>query len=392
MNNPYSWVDRSMGIITHLSCKIGPRPSGSQAERDAQEFLAEILRQSEYSCRFEAFTFPSIPGFFPYYSLPGILFILSAFLPGTWRTLLMGMPFLVGGLTEIYAWLTGFLPQRSQSQNLIATPADVDQSQLDVLLCAHADTGKMLPHPSRGNSFIHHNLWVILELLSWVAAFLGVAQVAIPLIAEAISPLSKWILLICGLLFIWIDVRQQLFSGKQISPGANDNASGAALATALAEQFHRQSNHCLKIGVLITGAEEAGLYGARAYVDRHPRHVAGPVVINLDMVASGHRIGSVTRTGRLKPIYTDEDLNSILRSMYPRMISVDYRYRGGDFIPFLRKGYRVLSLEATDSGGVPPTYHSQEDTMDHIQSGILQQIGELVLSITTRSVLEMHDK
>lgn len=96
------------------------------------------------------------------------------------------------------------------------------------------------------------------------------------------------------------------------------------------------------------------------------------------MVGHGHRVGAVFRSGRLKPQYTDSNILELIHQQEPDLVLIDYRYRGGDFIPFLKEGYRVISLEATENGGVPPTYHSEFDLPDTIQPEIISHLSGLL--------------
>jgi hypothetical protein len=163
------------------------------------------------------------------------------------------------------------------------------------------------------------------------------------------------------------------------------------LAAAVMERYLLETPRGVTLGLLISGAEEAGLFGAQAFVTSDLAPNPQAVLINLDMVGIGSRIGYVSRAGRLKPRMTDADLNTMIRTFQPRALAIDYRYRGSDFIPFLQRGYRAISLEATDRGEVPFTYHQAIDTEEHIQSSDLEYLGELVYSLLNHSILTIRD-
>ena len=71
-------------------------------------------------------------------------------------------------------------------------------------------------------------------------------------------------------------------------PGAGDNASGVALALALAERLGEALEH-FGVNVVLTGAQESGADGMRAFLRRHrgdlPRDRT--VILNLDEVGAG---------------------------------------------------------------------------------------------------------
>lgn len=379
-------VMRTLEIIRHLSETIGPRPSGSPAERSAQDYLSGILVEQGYTCRMEPFNYPAIPTFFPYLSLPGGILLLAVLLPDKWKALLAGLPFLIAGLPEIHHWLTNRLPHTKPSHNLLVYPQDMDPSHLDILLCAHVDSARIQPRPPAWLDSLFKRYMLILEEFSWLVAALGLIHLTIPFLAETLSTFTTGLLLLSGTTLILLDVWQQCANRKEVTRGANDNASGAALCTALAEYLQQHpSQPQKKIGFLFTGAEEEGLYGAHAFVQKHQGEThRRPMIINLDMVGLGQRVGMVTRTGRLKPLLTDSELGRLVFSLHPEVLAVDYKYRGGDFMPFLKAGYRAISLEATDSGGVPSTYHGSEDKIENLNAHILGEIGTLVSQIIDR--------
>ena len=74
--------------------------------------------------------------------------------------------------------------------------------------------------------------------------------------------------------------------GKDIYPGADDNASGVALVMGVAASLMRHPDDLGRsVVVVLFGAEEVGLYGSRAFVKEGPlelREIWG--MINVDMV------------------------------------------------------------------------------------------------------------
>lgn len=372
-------LSRVQEHIAELSERIGARPSGSREEKAAQELIATHLNKSGYSCHYQSFTYPAVPAFFPYLTLPGILLLVISLLPGAWKVLLVGFPFLVAGLPGIHGWLIDRMAQKAHSQNLLALPAGIAIDEVRVMLCAHVDSGRIIPRAGWWMQGILNNYMVILEVYAWLLAIPGLLYITMPSVAEAIQPLCIPVFVFSGFLLIWLDIWQQMGYRGKTSPGANDNASGAALCTALAEEYATVRGGVVEpIGFLFSGAEEAGLFGAKAFVRGNRSDKNKPVVINLDMVGCGKRVGMVTRSGRLKPYNTDARLVQMVRSLEPDALAVDYKYRGGDFIPFAQAGYRAISLEATDHGGVPITYHHASDKAENIQPEVIAKLAHLV--------------
>ena len=152
--------------------------------------------------------------------------------------------------------------------------------------------------------------------------------------------------------------------------------------TTLAEYYKTNPPQHLKIGYLFTGAEEAGLYGSQAFVRQNRDLNRSVIVINLDMVAQRQQgPGWLPRQAGLNPIPPVPRINRMIQDIHPELVLVDYRYRGGDFMPFLKAGYQAVSLEATHNGGLPETYHKGQDTIDRLDSAILKEITGLVIHL-----------
>jgi len=172
----------------------------------------------------------------------------------------------------------------------------------------------------------------------------------------------------------------QLAGSTGHTQGANDNTSGAALATTLVSHL-QQINPQLPVGLLLTGAEEPGLFGSKAAAALLREKGSSALVINLDMVGHGSKIGFVVRAGRLAPSTTDMSINRLIQDIDPGSLPIDYKYRGGDFLPFLRAGFRSISLEMTVTGGAPPHYHQPGDSAESIQPEALRKMAEFLLRL-----------
>ena len=95
--------------------------------------------------------------------------------------------------------------------------------------------------------------------------------------------------------------------GSKIYNGADDNASGVATMLQLAERFAEKSpQHSIMF--VATDAEEAGLYGAHAFVNNPPIPLENIILnINLDMIAQGGKskrlyVAGTRKNSHLRPM------------------------------------------------------------------------------------------
>lgn len=126
-------------------------------------------------------------------------------------------------------------------------------------------------------------------------------------------------------------------------PGANDNASGAAMILELA-RTHRRPGLC----VIAFGAEEYGLWGSQAYVKQHG--TAGVrFLLNFDMV------GKVTDAQIVGEPGLQEKVLGLLKQ------AGKTGFRAGQFPPFASSDHASFV-----SAGIPAvTFHSGDDPLIH---------------------------
>jgi hypothetical protein len=371
-------TNRVISLVNAICGTIGPRPAGSSQERQSQEYLGEILSSEGWTTRFIPFNFPKPRPFQPYLAIAGLFFLLFGAIHPVTQPVLILSPFLVASLPIIYAKFLAWFNSRISSQNLLLTPPNAVMGELQIILSAHLDTARNQPALPAMVRPIQSRLMEIVEVLSWIIAFLGMSGLVRATPWMDTSTLLRWLSGGVGILLIIWDLIQQLAGQSGYTQGANDNASGAAFATVIANHMVK-SHPELKIGVLLTGAEEPGLFGSQAAAAFLKENQFRPQVINLDMLGAGTQIGFVIRSGRLGPRYTDPGLNRIIQTLEPDSVPIDYRYRGGDFISFLKQGFRSISLEMTDAGGAPPHYHQPTDTPETLQPSALEKMAAFLV-------------
>lgn len=145
-------------------------------------------------------------------------------------------------------------------------------------------------------------------------------------------------------------------------PGANDNASGTALLVDLARHL---AENPLPYSILFaaTGAEEMGLVGSAALVQRFPfAREAVRFVLNLDMVASGQ--GGFLVFGGAPPSRAFETLNEINLTLGRGPLVPRESRPNSDLWPFTQAGIPGFTLLARD--GAQP-YHTPRDLPDTLE-------------------------
>ncbi len=157
--------------------------------------------------------------------------------------------------------------------------------------------------------------------------------------------------------------------------GANDNASGTAVAMEIARVM-KLNKAKPKRTVVFAGwaGEEQGLLGSRHYAEHSPSIEKTIAYINMDMV--GHGSGNVPFRGE----YYGPHIWQLLKEKLPKEVMEYVKPgRGGpggsDHTPFLQKGIPAFAVMTE---GHHFKYHRPCDDIDLIKPEILKRVGDLV--------------
>jgi len=275
-----------------------PREAGTPEAAQARELVTKYLTGLGYTVVTQSFTFPpSSLRAFPIFGagLGGLALVLLPFLASdslprwaalaVWMMGLMALAIVAAGVGLGWVHLGEGL---REDANLIATRG---QGAPRRWVVAHLDS-KAQGHSMAGRLVA---VWIV-----------GVAVVALTALAVgrlSAGPLSLGLAApgaILAILAGFLAGRGRL-SGR--SHGARDNGTGvvAALAAASAPDS--------TVGILITGAEEFGLVGARVFA-RHSTGMAGTEFVNVD---------TVDQEGKLYLVSHDAAGERLARAVEPQL-------------------------------------------------------------------------
>ncbi|HEU5171059.1 MAG TPA: M28 family peptidase [Gemmatimonadales bacterium] len=248
------------------------RESGSPGLAEARELVARHLRARGYAVAIEPFrctasTLLVLPILGAGVGWLALLVVPLLVLPGPprWSALALwlagaaSLALLAGGIGAGRAPAPLGGPPRDDA-NLIATRSP----EVRRWIVAHLDT-KAQGHSLAGRLVA---VWLLVATALLLTAATA-ARLAAPLPAAAAAGVTATAL-VAGALA----ARGRLRGGSR---GARDNGSGVLAALAAADALGDGAT-----GILITGGEELGLAGARAFAGEHPAKVRGATVVNFD--------------------------------------------------------------------------------------------------------------
>ena len=162
-------------------------------------------------------------------------------------------------------------------------------------------------------------------------------------------------------------------------PGADDNATGVAVALDLA----RAPQEHLDLVVVLPGGEEAGMEGFAAALRRLDLDPARTFVLGLDTLGAGTPIVLEADVGVLRHRYRREDLALADAGAAAAGEPPPERWRiGGWTDPLLARhaGLRAISLLSIGPGHFPH-YHRPTDTPEHVDWRSVERCARLARGI-----------
>src|SRR4051812_47492500 len=177
-----------------------------------------------------------------------------------------------------------------------------------------------------------------------------------------------------------------------VAPGANDNLAAVGAVLALGRRLRDEPVDDLRVILLSTGSEESLSEGMQEYGRAHfaalPRESTD--VIALECLGSG-TVTVAESEGFLVPHHYDAGLKDLATDC-ARRLGIDVR-RGlhivfaSDAQIALHAGYRAMTLGATDELKLPANYHKPTDTADNLDFDCLDQAVD-VLERTVRAIAD----
>lgn len=368
--------DFALSIARHLATEIGPRPAGQPAETQAAEYLARTFRELGYDAQIIPFTgtirSPWFARFGAARPVVGLLAQGAAHAPASGPLVLIdgiGTPEEIAAANPAGAILVvdrgritfgrkalnaqaagaaGLIVINREDRPIIALIEEdgidipvviVPSSARDDLAPAAGRTASLAPQPTGDPSARSNTVDSANVLAAW--------------------PDGDCRILIGG-----------HYDSVPVAPGGNDNASGTAVAAALARAFAATAA-ATGLCFAAFGAEELGLLGSDALVghlrqnDRLDRIAA---MINLDAIGGGDRPIQLVGSAGLAAI-ADRLADRLGIAVQDSSAAPS---PASDHLPFEQRGIPVLAFFAPN-----PIIHVPTDTYDNLDSDLMNDIARL---------------
>jgi len=384
---------RAFEHIDKLAYEIGPRLAGTTGAKQAADYIQKQLESYGYKPVVQEF------GFVPRVVKTQIraisliaAFVVSLFLPALVSLAVFLLAILIG-----YA-LPYAVPKRL-GKNIIAT-ATSKEPKMHLLVGAHYDSARCAVRPRLSKfvklTFLPVTLAFAVLLLLRLA---GVPSLAWLIVWVCLAP---FFLAVCAGMLISA-------SGKRVSPGANDNASGVALMLEVARVAAAGPS---EIGLTFVAfdAEEQGLVGSREFVKKQKFDPEKFAMLNLDTLGAGRQAYVIEGNGLIQKHKTTQIINEALARCCERAGLKPKLWwaalAGHDHISFLRAKLpaTTLTMDAPSKDdfsvalakkiGLPNArtrgyrnLHTMDDIPDKVELANIERAGHVVLEFIKSSFL-----
>ena len=176
----------------------------------------------------------------------------------------------------------------------------------------------------------------------------------------------------------------------ELSPGANDDASGVGVLLALANALTREPLGDLEVWFLSTGSEEGILGGMQAFMERHGGELRGrrPLVLNLEVVGSGHLI-YFEGDGFVKRYPYDGDAVALAHDVaaepeFATVSALKTAPFATDALVATRHGIPAITVASLNDEGYVPHYHWPSDTPEKVDLGSMEDAYRFCLRLIGR--------
>lgn len=265
--------------ITHICKDFEKRDPGSKGELQACEYMADVLKKDCGCERADVESFKENPGSFfgwIYFTITMVLLAIALF----FFCPLISIILIVGGLIIAFMqfglykkFVDKFFPEKT-GHNVTAIKKCKGEVKRRILFNGHPDAAWEWPvnYKLGGVVFEGHAIicgigaiYYIVVSAMYIAQF-GVHFAAVDFSSTPVK-MALWgfifVPFLIGLYWMWNEDR--------IVDGANDNLSGCYMGIAVMKALQDAgiTLENTEVGVILTGSEEAGLRGSKAWCEAH---------------------------------------------------------------------------------------------------------------------------
>lgn len=368
--------------ITRVIKTCGKRPPGSKGEKDAVEHMGELLKTCADDVRIEPFDVR--PGAFYgwiYISMTLMLLAVAClfFMP------ILSAAFVVGALClfafefVLYRPFVDKLFKKRVSHNLTAIRKPKGETKRRIIMNGHPDAAwewTVNYHLGCGPFQAHFLIAIAGCAYVLATAVAGLATKGVKPFVSAIDGYAvaafvslAFVPFFIGMYFLWNE--------KLVVDGANDNLTGCFIGIAVLKALEDAGIELenTELGVALTGSEEAGLRGAKAWAKAHKAECEDceTLIYAFDTIREA-RFLAVNERDMNCLVKADARASELFKNAAKELgikcESGSIPFGSSDAAAFSQAGLKSVGITAMDHN-LQPYYHTRRDTYDNLDEGCL---------------------
>ncbi|MCW5907433.1 MAG: M28 family peptidase [Chitinophagales bacterium] len=376
-----------IGLISEIIERHGPRPAGSEAEKNAQRFMEEKCKEFTTDVRYLEFEeyldarFGKLKYYVALYFASLVFYWVSIEIALVLSA--VNVLFLILDLMMYRDVLTKFPGKKQTSANVEATLEPQGEVKQTIILSGHMDSTREYTW------WYKLGEWGIkLTVLAGVLMGLQLAfNIAAFVLDFSYSNYLWWAFLIFSpVLIVYWDMH-----ADDAVPGAQDNLSGISIAYHIFKNFahpaQRGKSTLLhtRLRFLSFGSEERGLCGSRNYAKTNKQRLKkeNAYLINIDGVRLVKEIAVVEHELMNGTKHHPELITGLKKSFKSLSIplkSAMVPIGGTDAVSFARVGIPTVTIIGMSAKEYDFTYHTRHDVVENIEPESLEYVKAGVMA------------
>lgn len=279
INKKKEYAQYMVDEITHICKDMPKRDPGSEGEKIACEYMADVLKKDCGCDEAKVESFKENPGSFFGWIYFTITFALAAIVLFFFCPIVSAVLIVLGLLIAFLQFglykktMDRFFPEKT-GHNVTAIKHCTGEVKRRIFFNGHPDAAWEWPvnYKLGGVGFEGHAIicgigalyYLVISIMYVVQNGIGFAVI------DKSSSLFKFALI--GLIFVpFLIGLYWMWNEKRVVDGANDNLSGCYMGIAVMKALQDAgiTFENTEIGVVLTGSEEAGLRGSKAWCEAH---------------------------------------------------------------------------------------------------------------------------
>lgn len=384
--NKYPVSLQAESLMAHMRaiCNgIGSRPSASEQERQAADYVEKIVRQSGVTnIERQVFKSHNSPGWIqiPCF-LAGLFAVIFVIAGGQWGKF-VGSALFLSSAFVFYRFLFATPPFFSKlishwtSQNVIAKIPAENQARQTIYIVGHLDSQKQrFQFPP--------SLFWIMKAQTSLPVIAGVLGGVLALVDILFNHLTTPYWLVLGFAYLYGLLGSIYDETQPYVEGANDNATAVSLLLGMAQALKDQPLKTTAVVLLFTGSEEVGCAGMENYLKQYSPPKEDTLWVDIEMVGTGN-LCYITRHGvsYLSTYLPHSEMvafaeqtarkNPHLNVMGRNMVIIE------EIANLRKRNYKAICIAGYSAEGVLPNWHRLSDNLSNIEPDTLSRAASYI--------------